>query len=150
MRHGDIYLVDGTNIWTTMAQHATHAFCLARTGQSRARGIIFLLIELDQPGVSIRPILSASGDHEVNEVFLTGVRAPVDDRVGEEGEGWAIARFLLARELKLAQAPGRGAFRGTFPFRWAGRCSRRHRVFGISCLRPAAGFRLAFVAADRL
>jgi alkylation response protein AidB-like acyl-CoA dehydrogenase len=50
-------------------------------------------------------------------VFLTGARAPVDDRVGEEGEGWAIAKFLLARELKLAQAPSRRAFRGTFPFR---------------------------------
>jgi alkylation response protein AidB-like acyl-CoA dehydrogenase len=58
VRHGDIYSVDGTKIWTAMAQHATHAFRLARTGQSGGRGISFLLIDLGQPGVSIRPILS--------------------------------------------------------------------------------------------
>lgn len=98
--NGDHYVVNGSKIWTTLAQHANRLFCLVRTDTrvKPQRGISFLLIDMDQPGVRVRPILSASGDHEVNEVFLDDVIVPLADRVGEEGQGWSIAKFLLENE----------------------------------------------------
>ncbi len=100
VRDGDSYVVNGQKIWTTMAQHATHMFALVRTDASvkPQRGISFLLIDMAAPGVTVRPILSASGDHEVNEVFLDDVRVPAANLVGEEGQGWTIAKFLLENE----------------------------------------------------
>lgn len=97
--HGD-FVVNGQKTWTTMAHHATHLFCLVRTDPTvkPQRGISFLLIDMAQPGVSVRPILSASGDHEVNEVFLDNVQVPAANLVGAEGQGWTIAKFLLENE----------------------------------------------------
>lgn len=97
--NGD-YIVTGQKIWTTFAQHATHMFALVRTDASvkPQRGISFLLIDMASPGVTVRPILSASGDHEVNEVFLDAVRVPAANLVGAEGQGWSIAKFLLENE----------------------------------------------------
>jgi alkylation response protein AidB-like acyl-CoA dehydrogenase len=94
------YLVNGGKIWTTHAHFATHMFCLARTdnGVKAQRGISFLLIDMKDPGVTVRPIIGLAGDHEVNEVFLKNVHVPLDDRVGEEGIGWTIAKFLLENE----------------------------------------------------
>lgn len=94
------YVVAGQKIWTTFAQHATHMFALVRTDTTvkPQRGISFLLIDMAAPGVTVRPILSASGDHEVNEVFLDAVRVPATNLVGAEGQGWAIAKFLLENE----------------------------------------------------
>ena len=94
------YIVTGQKIWTTFAQHATHMFALVRTDTTvkPQRGISFLLIDMAAPGVTVRPILSASGDHEVNEVFLDAVRIPATNLVGAEGQGWAIAKFLLENE----------------------------------------------------
>lgn len=94
------YIVTGQKIWTTFAQHATHMFALVRTDASvkPQRGISFLLIDMASPGITIRPILSASGDHEVNEVFLDAVRVPAANLVGAEGQGWSIAKFLLENE----------------------------------------------------
>lgn len=97
--NGD-FVVNGQKIWTTMAQHATHMFALVRTDPAvkPQRGISFLLIDMAQPGVTVRPILSASGDHEVNEVFLDNVHVPAANLVGHEGQGWTIAKFLLENE----------------------------------------------------
>lgn len=94
------FIVNGQKIWTTMAQHATHMFALVRTDPTvkPQRGISFLLIDMAAPGVTVRPILSASGDHEVNEVFLDNVHVPADHLVGAEGQGWTIAKFLLENE----------------------------------------------------
>lgn len=94
------YRVTGTKIWTTHAHHANWMFCLARTdSQVKAqKGISFLLINMDQPGISVRPIITMAGDHEVNQVFLDDVHVPADQRVGEEGQGWEIAKFLLENE----------------------------------------------------
>lgn len=99
-REGDEYLVDGSKIWTTHAHHANWIFCLVRTeGAARKQdGISFLLIPLDQPGVTVTPILTMAGDHEVNQVFFDGARTSVDNRIGEEGQGWAIAKYLLENE----------------------------------------------------
>lgn len=100
VRDGDRYVINGSKIWTTHAHFADHMFCLARTDTKvkPQRGISFLLIDMRQPGVSVRPIIGLAGDHEVNEVFLDNVEAPVADLVGEEGQGWTIAKFLLENE----------------------------------------------------
>jgi alkylation response protein AidB-like acyl-CoA dehydrogenase len=100
VRDGNDYIVTGQKIWTTQAQFANWLFALVRTDPAvkPQAGISFLLIDMTSPGVTIRPILSASGDHELNEVFLDDVRVPVANRVGGEGEGWGIAKFLLENE----------------------------------------------------
>lgn len=100
VREGDDYVVTGQKIWTTQAQFANWLFALVRTDPDvkPQAGISFLLIDMASPGVTVRPILSASGDHELNEVFLEGVRVPVAHRIGAEGEGWSIAKFLLENE----------------------------------------------------
>ncbi len=94
------YLINGSKLWTTHAHFADHMFCLARTDSSlkAQRGISFFMIDMRQPGVRVRPIRTLAGDHEVNEVFLEDVRVPASDRVGAEGEGWTIAKFLLENE----------------------------------------------------
>jgi alkylation response protein AidB-like acyl-CoA dehydrogenase len=100
VRNGDRYIINGGKIWTTHAQFADHMFCLARTDTKvrPQQGISFILIDMRQPGVTVRPIIGLAGDHEVNEVFLDNVEAPVSDLVGEEGQGWSIAKFLLENE----------------------------------------------------
>ena len=100
VRDGDAYVVSGHKIWTTQAQFSNRLFALVRTDPEvkPQQGISFLLIDMAAPGVTVKPILSASGDHELNEVFLDDVRVPVSDRVGEEGQGWSIAKFLLENE----------------------------------------------------
>ncbi|QUL37397.1 acyl-CoA dehydrogenase family protein [Erythrobacter sp. JK5] len=97
---GDEYVVNGSKIWTTHAHHANWIFALVRTDNSgkKQAGITFLLIPMDQDGVEVTPIHSMSGDHEVNQVFFSDARTSVDNRIGEEGAGWAIAKFLLENE----------------------------------------------------
>lgn len=97
---GDEYVVNGSKIWTTHAHHADWIFALVRTDPTvqKQRGITFLLLPMDQPGIEVSPILSMSGDHEVNQVFFTDARTSVDNRIGEEGQGWTIAKFLLENE----------------------------------------------------
>ncbi|MEM9624230.1 MAG: acyl-CoA dehydrogenase family protein [Pseudomonadota bacterium] len=100
VKDGDDYIVNGTKIWTTHAQFADHIFCLVRTnpeGKPQA-GISFLLIPMDLPGVSVEPIITIAGDHEVNQVFLDDVRVPQSYRVGPENEGWTAAKYLLEFE----------------------------------------------------
>jgi alkylation response protein AidB-like acyl-CoA dehydrogenase len=100
VRTGDRYIVNGAKIWTTHAHFADHMFCLVRTDAAvkAQRGISFLLIDMKQPGVRVRPILTLAGDHEVNEVFLDNVEVHETDLVGTEGQGWTIAKFLLENE----------------------------------------------------
>ena len=99
-RIGDEYVINGSKIWTTHAHAANWIFMLVRTsaGGKRKEGITFLLSPMDAPGITVRPIASMSGEHEVNEVFFDNVRVPVSLRVGEEGQGWDIAQFLLMNE----------------------------------------------------
>ncbi|MBV7265691.1 acyl-CoA dehydrogenase family protein [Erythrobacter ani] len=97
---GDEYVINGSKIWTTHAHHANWIFALVRTDTAvkKQAGITFLLIPMDQPGVEVTPIHSMSGDHEVNQVFFSDARTSIDNRIGEEGAGWAIAKFLLENE----------------------------------------------------
>jgi alkylation response protein AidB-like acyl-CoA dehydrogenase len=100
-RDGDSYVINGQKTWTTLAQHAGWIFCLVRTdpqAPKRQAGISFVLIDLDTPGITIRPIRLIDGGHEVNEVFFEDVRIPADQLVGEENQGWTYAKFLLGNE----------------------------------------------------
>lgn len=99
-RDGDDYVVSGTKLWTTHAHHANKIFCLVRTSQEARphNGISFLLMDLRAPGVTVAPIRSIAGEHEVNQVFFDDVRVPRGNLVGEEGAGWTIARYLLEFE----------------------------------------------------
>ncbi|KTE77791.1 acyl-CoA dehydrogenase family protein [Sphingopyxis sp. A083] len=100
VRDGDEYVVNGQKTWTTMAQHADWGFFLVRTDKDakQQEGISFLLIDMKSPGITVRPIITLGGEHEVNEVFLEDVRVPVEQRVYEENKGWTCAKFLLAHE----------------------------------------------------
>ncbi len=99
-RAGDHYIVNGSKIWTTYAQHADWMFCLVRTEVSARRqdGISFLLIDMKTPGIRISPIISIDGEHSLNEVFFDHVRVPVAHLIGEQDKGWTYAKSLLAHE----------------------------------------------------
>lgn len=99
-RRGDDYVINGRKLWTTHAHHANKIFCLVRTDPKAKpqKGISFLLVNMDQPGIEVRPIRGLAGDHEVNEVFLDDVVTPAENLVGAEGMGWTIAKFLLENE----------------------------------------------------
>jgi len=100
VREGDHYIIDGQKTWTTLGQYADWMFCLARTDPAAKKqaGISFILIDMKSPGVTVRPIITIDGRHEVNEVFLDAVKVPVENLVGEENKGWDYAKFLLANE----------------------------------------------------
>ena len=100
IREGDAYIINGQKTWTTLGQHANKIFCLVRTSSEGKpqEGISFVLVDLDTPGIEMRPIRLIEGGHEVNEVFFTDVRVPVSNLVGEESKGWTIAKFLLSHE----------------------------------------------------
>jgi len=100
VRQGDHYIVNGQKTWTTQGQHANMIFCLVRTDrEAKAQsGISFLLMDMKSPGVELRPIRTLDGDKEVNEVFFTDVKVPVENLVGEENKGWTYAKYLLTYE----------------------------------------------------
>jgi alkylation response protein AidB-like acyl-CoA dehydrogenase len=95
------YLVTGRKVWTSYAQFATWGLCLARTGGDapvRQQGITALIVDMQAPGIEIRPLVQMTGDSEFNEVFLTEVFVPAENVVGQEGHGWAVAGSTLAHE----------------------------------------------------
>jgi alkylation response protein AidB-like acyl-CoA dehydrogenase len=100
VREGGHYIVNGQKTWTTQAQYADWIFCLVRTDTEvkPQRGISFLLIDMKTPGVTVRPIITMDGAHEVNEVWFEDVRVPAENLVGEENSGWTYAKFLLGHE----------------------------------------------------
>lgn len=97
---GQDYVLNGSKIWTTHAQFANRMFCLVRTskeGKPQA-GITFLLLDMATPGIKVEPIHSLSGDHELNQVFFDNVHVPKTNRLGEENDGWSVAKHLLTFE----------------------------------------------------
>ncbi|HWP20485.1 MAG TPA: acyl-CoA dehydrogenase family protein [Burkholderiaceae bacterium] len=99
-RRGDKYIVNGQKTWTTLGQYADWIFCLVRTSTEGKpqTGISFLLIDMKSPGITVRPIITLDGEHEVNEVFFDNVEVPAENLVGEENKGWTYAKYLLAHE----------------------------------------------------
>ncbi|MFC9355864.1 acyl-CoA dehydrogenase family protein [Rhodococcus sp. NPDC057014] len=99
--HGDHFVVNGQKAWTTYAQHADWMFALVRTDGNAVKkqaGISLILIDMSSPGVEVRPIRLIDGSHEVNEVFLTDVKVPRENIVGDLNSGWSYAKFLLSNE----------------------------------------------------
>lgn len=99
-RQGDKYVVNGSKIWTTLAHHANWIFALVRTDRDAKKqaGISFLLIPMNQPGVTVTPIVTMANDHEVNATFFDNAETDAANLIGEEGQGWTIAKFLLENE----------------------------------------------------
>ncbi|MFN4353395.1 acyl-CoA dehydrogenase family protein [Parvibaculum sp.] len=97
---GDHYVLNGTKIWTTHAHFANMMFCLVRTDNSGKpqQGITFVLLDMTTPGIKVEPIITLAGEHEVNQVFFDDVRVPKKNRVGEENDGWTVAKYLLEFE----------------------------------------------------
>jgi len=100
VRDGDTFVVNGTKIWTTYAQYANWIFLLVRTaaGGRPQDGISFLIAPMDLPGIRVMPIISISGEHEVNQIFFDDVVVPDKYLVGEEDRGWDVAKYLLEYE----------------------------------------------------
>lgn len=114
--NGDHYIVNGTKTWTTLAQHADWIFCLVRTDTDVARrqeGISFVLIDMHQAGVTVKPIVLMDGEAEVNEVHFDNVSVPVENLVGEEGKGWTYGKVLLQHERTNIAGVARSKYRLT-------------------------------------
>lgn len=99
-RKGDKFIIRGQKTWTTDAQYADMMFCLCRTAPAVKKqiGISFILIDMKSKGVTVRPIQTMDGGHEINEVFFDDVEVPIDNLVGDENKGWHYAKFLLSNE----------------------------------------------------
>ena len=103
---GADFVINGSKIWTTFAHECNKIFCLVRTrdeGKPQA-GISFLVLDLDLPGIEVQPILTFSGEHEFNQVFFSDVRVPRSALLGEENDGWNVAKFLLVGERAYSYA----------------------------------------------
>ena len=107
VKDGDEFIINGQKTWTTMAQDATHMFCLAKTSPDKKpqESISFFLVDLNQPGVTVRPIKNIAGHEEFCEVFLDNVREPFDNMVGNINKGWSIAKALLGFERIFLGSP---------------------------------------------
>ena len=104
--HGDDYVLNGSKIWTTHAHWANRMFCLVRTradGKPQA-GITFLLLDMATPGIRVQLIITLAGEHELNQVFFDDVYVPKVNRMGEENDGWSVAKYLLEFERSGSSA----------------------------------------------
>lgn len=146
---GDHYIVNGHKIWTTQAHFANMMFCLVRTDQNAKpqEGISFLLIDMNTPGITVRPIISIDEGHSVNEVFLDNVRVPKTNLIGKEGKGWTYAKFLLGNERTTIAEVARSKQR----LRRLKEIARAEQAFGAPLLQdPAFRDKVAAVEIDLL
>ncbi|GAB3287356.1 acyl-CoA dehydrogenase family protein [Parahaliea aestuarii] len=100
VRDGDIFRINGSKIWTSYAQHSNRIFCLVRTSKEGKpqQGISFILVDMDAPGIKVDPIVGLDGRVEQCQVFFDDVEVPVANLVGEENQGWTVAKYLLEFE----------------------------------------------------
>ena len=105
---GDYFEINGQKVWTSYADKADWIFCLVRTDNSGSKheGISFMLFDMDQPGVSVKPIRLISGASPFCETFFDGARAEKRNLVGEPGQGWTIAKYLLTHEREMISGFG--------------------------------------------
>jgi alkylation response protein AidB-like acyl-CoA dehydrogenase len=115
VRDGETYVVSGQKVWTSYAHVARFGILIARTDAEvpKHEGITYFICPMDAPGVTVRPIIEMTGAHNFNEVFLDEVRLPVENRVGDENAGWALAKVTLANER--VSLSGEGALWGRGP-----------------------------------
>ncbi len=115
IRDGDEYIVNGSKIWTSLAQWSKFGILIARTNPDAAKhkGVSYFICPMDTPGIEIRPIIEMTGGHTFNEVFFTDVRIPAENLVGEENEGWTLAKVTLGNER--VSLSGGGALWGNGP-----------------------------------
>lgn len=109
---GDVFVVNGQKIWTTLAQDANHIFLLVRTDKTvkKQAGISFLLVDMGTPGITVRPIRNIGGEEEFCEVFFDNVRVPKENLVGELNQGWTIAKALLDFERLFVGSPSQSQY----------------------------------------
>ena len=146
---GDEWVVNGQKIWTSDAMTSEWGFFLVRTDTTvkPQRGISFLLIKLDTPGLTIRPIVSIEGGTGLNEVFLENVRVPRDHLVGEAGMGWTYAKYLLEKERTTSAF----LYFNKRELEKARQIARGQRVGGVALIdTPEFAARLARVEVDVL
>ena len=129
-RDGDQWVLNGQKIWTSAGHVADHIFTLARTDPDapKHKGISFLLVDMRQPGIEVRPIKMLSGESEFNEIFYTDAVCPVDAVVGGVNDGWLVAMTLLGFE--------RGETAATIPIRFQ---AELDRLFALARKRGVAG-----------
>ena len=115
VRDGDEYVVNGQKIWTSLAQWSRYGILIARTDPDapKHRGVSYFICPMDAPGIEIRPIIEMTGSHTFNEVFFTDVRIPAANLVGEENQGWGLAKVTLGNER--VSLSGGGALWGNGP-----------------------------------
>ena len=114
VRDGDDYVINGQKIWTSNAHRADQMFCLVRTDPDapKHRGITYLLIDMETPGITVRPLINMLGGHGFNEVFFEDVRVPVENRVGEENRGWYVG--MATMDFERSALSGSAAIRRNF------------------------------------
>lgn len=97
---GDVYIVTGQKVWSSHAHEADYGLLLARTdpGAPKRQGISYFIVDMRTPGIEVRPIVQSTGQSDFNEVFLDEVEIPVENRLGAENDGWAVAQSTLAAE----------------------------------------------------
>ena len=110
---GNEWVVEGQKIWTSLAHISDWIFVVARSeeGSKGPKGLTFLMMEIDQPGIEIRPIRQINGDAEFNETFFDGARCPADSLIGAVGDGWRVAMTLLSFERGVSTLGQQMAFR---------------------------------------
>ena len=146
-RVGDKYIINGQKTWSTMAQYADRCLLLARTDNSgpRQAGLTYLLLNMRAEGVSVKPIAQITGDDGFAEIFFDNVEVPIEDRIGEEGQGWAVAQTTLASERGLTLVDLSLRMRYALPL--LGKTLRDRGRAGDSALRRDLGALIAKVDA---
>lgn len=116
VRKGDVYILNGEKIWSSQAHLSAHGLLLARTDPDaqKHKGISYFICNMDLPGVTTTPVLSMDGEHRWNNTYFDNVELPVENLIGEENEGWELARMTLANE-RMAQSSTRGLAWGWGP-----------------------------------